>query len=95
MRGHITINGHSQPTQVAFKNCAPFIKSITKIDGTKIDDAEDLDLVMPIYNLLEHSSNYSDMTGIYGFTQKMKQVISIMTIQTIVLLNLSDLRLNN
>ena len=35
---------------------------ITKIDGTTTDNAEDLDLVMPIYNLLEYSSNYSDTT---------------------------------
>ena len=35
-------------TQVAFKNCAPFTKCITKIDGTTIDDAEDLDLVIPM-----------------------------------------------
>ena len=48
------------PTQAAFKNCAPFAKCITKIDETTIDDAEDLDLVMPMYNLLEYSSNYSD-----------------------------------
>ena len=32
--------------KAAFKNCAPFIKCITKIDGTTIDDAEDLDLFM-------------------------------------------------
>ena len=32
--------GH-QATQIAFKNCAPFTKCITKIDGTTIDDAED------------------------------------------------------
>ena len=44
-------------TQVAFKNCTPFIRCITKIDGTTKDDGEDLDLVMPIYNLLEYSSN--------------------------------------
>ena len=42
-------NGH----EVAIKNCQPFSKCITKIDGTTIDDAEDLDLVMPMYNLLE------------------------------------------
>ena len=47
-------------TQIAFKSCAPLIKSITKIDGTTIDDAEDLDLVMPVYNLLEYSSSYSN-----------------------------------
>ena len=41
----ITIIGH-QVTQVAFKNCALFINSITKIDGTTINDTENLDLVI-------------------------------------------------
>ena len=49
--------------RVAFRNCEPFIKCIKKIDGTTIYDAEDLGLVMPMYNLLEYSSNYSDTTG--------------------------------
>ena len=53
VRGNITIKGH-QSTQVAFKNCAPFTKCITKIDGTRIDDAQNLDSVMPIYNLIEY-----------------------------------------
>ena len=43
-------------TQVAFKNCVPFTKCITKIDETTIDDAENLDLVMPMNNLIKHSS---------------------------------------
>ena len=51
----ITITAH-QAIQVAFKNCAPFTKSITQIDGTTIDDAENLDLVIPIYNLIEQCS---------------------------------------
>ena len=46
VRGNITIIGH-QATQVAFKNCAPFATCVTKVDRTTIDDAEDLDLVMP------------------------------------------------
>ena len=57
LTGNIAIKGH-QLTQVAFKNCAQFTKYITMIDGTSIDHAEDLDLVMLIYNLIEHS-NYS------------------------------------
>ena len=58
VRGDNTIT--TAPTrQVAFKNCAPLTKCITKVDGTKIDDAEDLDLVMPMYNLMQHSSNCS------------------------------------
>ena len=52
------------------KKCAPFNKCITKIDGTIIDDVEDLDLVMSIYNLLEDSSNYSDTTVSLWFYSK-------------------------
>ena len=59
-------------TQVAFKNCAPSTKCIAKIDGTTIDDAEDLDLVMPIYNIIEYSSNYSKTTGSLWFYCKDK-----------------------
>ena len=43
--------------------CALLIKCITEVDGTTIDDAEDLDLVIQIYNLLEYSSKYYNMTG--------------------------------
>ena len=63
VRSDITIIGSNSATQVAFKNCAPFAKCITKTDGTLMNDAEDLDLVMLMYNLLGDSSNYSDTTG--------------------------------
>ena len=46
-----------------FKNNAPFINCILKINGVKIDNAEDLDVVMPMYNLLEYSKNYRKTTG--------------------------------
>ena len=64
--GDVTIirdNGHG----VAFKNCALFTKCITKIGGTSIDHAEELDLVMPMYNLIECISNYSETTGSLWF----------------------------
>ena len=38
-------------TEVAFKNCAPFIKFITKIDGRNIDDTEGLDFFMSMYQI--------------------------------------------
>ena len=41
----------------AFENNAPFINCISKINGIKIDNAEDLDVVMPMYDLLEYSKN--------------------------------------
>ena len=48
---------------MAFKNNAPFISCILKINDTLIDNAEDLDTVMPMYNLIEYSKNYSKRTG--------------------------------
>ena len=44
--------------KLVFKNNAPFINCISKINGVKIDNAEDLDVAMPIQNLLEYSKNY-------------------------------------
>ena len=49
--------------KLVFKNNAPFINCISKINGTKIDTAEDLDIVMPMYNLLEYSKKYKKTTG--------------------------------
>ena len=40
-------------TQVPFKNCAPFTNCITKTDGATVDDEEDRDLFMPMYNLIQ------------------------------------------
>ena len=63
VRGDITIAGRNIVTDVAFKNCAPFTKCITKIDGTTVDEAQDLDLVTPMYNLIKYGSNYPETTG--------------------------------
>ena len=48
-RGDIRIIGHKLKTEVAFKNCAPFLRYIPKIDGEAINNTEDLDLVMLMY----------------------------------------------
>ena len=48
---------------MAFKNNVPFIGCISKIINTLIDNAENLDVAMPMYNLLEYSKNYSKTTG--------------------------------
>ena len=49
--------------KVIFKNCALFTNCISKIDNTQIDNAEYIDKVMPMYNLLEFSDNYSKTSG--------------------------------
>ena len=48
---------------VAVKNNAPFINCISKINGIKIDYAEDLDVVMPMNKLLKYNRNYGKTTG--------------------------------
>ena len=48
---------------LAFKNNAPFTSYISKINNVLSDNAEDLDIVMLMYNLLEYSKNYRKTTG--------------------------------
>ena len=42
--------------KAAFKNCAPFTSCITKINNTRVDYTEDIDKVIPMYNLTEYSN---------------------------------------
>ena len=49
--------------QVVFKNFAPFTNCISEINNTQIDNAIDIDVVMPMYNLIEYSDNYSKTYG--------------------------------
>ena len=48
---------------VVFKNCVPFINCISEINNTQIDNAKDIDIVMPMCNLIEYSDNYAKTTG--------------------------------
>ena len=47
--------------KVIFKNCVPFTNCISRINNTQVDDGNDIDLEMPMYNLIEYSDNYSKM----------------------------------
>ena len=51
-------NNNAYDKKSAFKNNASFISCVSKINNTLIDNAEDLDIVMPMYNLIECSKNY-------------------------------------
>ena len=48
---------------VTIKNCAPFTKCISRINNTDIDNGHDIDIVMPMFNLIEYSDNYSKTSG--------------------------------
>ena len=65
---------------VAFKNNAPFVNCISKINGVKIDNVEDLDAVMPMYNLLEYSKNYKKQQVVYGIIIEINQLILFLPI---------------
>ena len=73
VKGTITITGQGnndaarqadeREKGVIFKNCAPFTECISRINNTDIDNAKDIDIVMPMYNLIEYSDNYSKTSG--------------------------------
>ena len=73
VKGSITITGDGDNNAarqaderdkgVTFKNCAPFIKCISWINKTEINNAQDIDIVMPMYKLIEYSDNYSKTSG--------------------------------
>ena len=71
VKGTITVNNtaakgaaaNNTNKKVIFKNCAPFNNCISEINNTQIDNAKDIDIVMPMYNLIEYSDNYAKKAG--------------------------------
>ena len=71
VKGTISVNNSAAASAAAnntnkkliFKNCAPFTNCISEINNTQIDNAKDIDIVMPMYNLIESSDNYAKTTG--------------------------------
>ena len=71
VKGNISVNNtagtgadaNNTNTKVIFKNCAPFNDCISKINNTQIDNAKDIDIVMPMYSLTEYSDNHSKTSG--------------------------------
>ena len=66
VKGRITVtdpNNANYDKKIAFKNNAPFTSCISKIYNTLIDNTQDLDILIPMYNLFEHSKNCSKPTG--------------------------------
>ena len=71
---------------LAFKNNAPFINCISKINNVLIDNAEDLDVVMPIYNLLEYNKKYKKQREVCGIITGMSLIILLLMMKTLLLL---------
>ena len=62
--------------KLVFKNNASFINWNLKINGVKIDNAEDLDVTMLMYNLLEYSKNYRKTTGSLWNYYRTKHIVA-------------------
>ena len=66
--GDIKVADVAVNTNVAFKNCAPFTKCVIHINDEHVEIAENLDVIMPMYNLIEYADNYADSSGsLYQF----------------------------
>ena len=71
VKGTISVNStaaqgaavNNNNKEVIFKNCAPFTNCISEINNTQIGNAKDIDIVMPMYNVIEYSDNYAKTTG--------------------------------
>ena len=63
--GDIKVADVAADTNVAFKNFAPFTRCVTHINDENVETAENLDILMPIYNLIEYRDDYSDSLELY------------------------------
>ena len=71
VKGSLTVNNNAGPgaaanntnRKIILKNCASFTNCISKINNTQIDNAEYIDIVMPMYNLIEYRDNYLKTSG--------------------------------
>ena len=61
--GNIKVENGNDATRVAIKTCHPFTRATFKLNNEKVDTADNLDLTMNLYNMLEYSDNYADTTG--------------------------------
>ena len=68
VKGTITVNNtgadaNNTNKKVIFKNCSIFSNCITEVNNTQVDNAKDIDIIMPMYNLIEYSDNYAKTSG--------------------------------
>ena len=63
IRAEATNAANAAATTLALKSCAPFTKCNLEINDGHVDTAENLDIVMPMYNLIEYSDNYQDSSA--------------------------------
>ena len=79
--GTIRASAANANTRLALKNCAPFTKCNLEINDEHVDTAENLDITMPMYNLIEYSDNYQDSSGtLHQYEQPEDNAIADLTV---------------
>ena len=90
VKGNISVNNtpaagaaaNNTNKKVIFKNCAPFTNCKSKTNNSQIDNAEYIDIVMPMYNLIEYSDNYLETSG--SLWQYCKEIQAVNNVGNIV-----------
>ena len=91
--GDITVTDIAADVNVAFKNCAPFTRCVTHVNDEHVKTAENLDIIMPMYNLLEYSDNYADSSvSLYEFKRDESPVNDNWNLINVALTNLSSFK---
>ena len=99
VRGTITVNNtaaahadaNNTNKKVIFKNCAPFTNCKSEINNTQVDNAKDINIVMPMYNLIEYSNTYSKTSGrLWQYCKDIPAVDNINAIVNFAENNLTD-----
>ena len=77
--GTIRAAAANDNTRLALKNCAPFTKCNLEINNEHVDTAENLDILMPMYNLIEYSDNYQDSSAILYTSSSFKYKVELLS----------------
>ena len=96
IKGNITVNNtlaadadaSNSNRKVIFKNCAPFTECISEINNTQADNAKYIDIVIPMYNLIEYSDIIQKHLEAYGNTAKMYMVILLILMELMLQIHL-------
>ena len=79
--GDIKLAAVAADTNVAFKNCAPFTRCAKHVNDENAKTAENLDIIMPMYSLIEYSDNYADSSGsLYRFKRDESPTIRMLVV---------------
>ena len=91
--GDMKDTGIAVDTNVPFKNCAPFARCVTHINDEHVETAENLDIIMPMYNLIKYSDNYADSSGsLYQFKRDESPMNNAGNLLNVALDNLTSLK---